>query len=512
MAIWMNLQRSPGVRAVPLAVALALLAGCGDSDLPEHQRDVLAQAAADARPATTTVRPSGGTASGTGTGSGGAVDSGSGTANGDGGQSPPAPSTSDAGPDSGTGPDAGPEPDRGAALPAGTDGDTGGTAPGQAPGENGGGTPDESPDGAASPDPAPVEGSGQDAGAPGNGGGPTDGGGAAGDADAGTEGSANGGANGGADAGPDVGPDAGTDGGTDAEPDVEPDGGADTGTDGAATGGADGNGQAAPPGDLDPDGSKAAGSPVRGLDLADYDLVFEDEFDGGALDAAKWKTAYEYGDLSVDEEQQYYVDALNEPDFGYDPFVVAGGELVITAAETPDGLRSEANGKDWLSGVISTADSFAFERGYAEMRVDLPEGAGLGSVLTLIAREFTGLQPMIFVGRHDGGTPGELEHDYEFTENGERKTARAFTVEDATLSEGFHTVGVSWSESGLIYYVDGEATYRIVDDEGRGNLPAQPLYLVANLAIGGVRRSDPDAATPRPATLVIDRVRVWQPR
>ena len=295
--------------------------------------------------------------------------------------------------------------------------------------------------------------------------------------------------------------------------------GAGTGTDtGTDTGGTASGGDAEPPaqgGSTDGSTSGApttAGGPTEAIDLDDYEIAFNDEFDGTALDPTKWKTAFEYGNAAVEQERQYYVDSLDsDAGLGYDPFTVAGGTLTIRAIETPDEMRADVSGRDWLSGVISTAGGrFEFDSGYAEIRVDLPEGAGLGSMFTLIASDYSAPpRPMVVAMRHDGDAADELMHDYQFTDDGgTRRTPGAWTVSDDSLPDGFHTVGVSWDAEGLVFFVDGEATYRIIGDD----VPAQPLYLVANLAIGGASRSEPDDATPSPAALVIDHVRVWRKR
>ena len=66
---------------------------------------------------------------------------------------------------------------------------------------------------------------------------------------------------------------------------------------------------------------------------AEYELVFEDNFDGDSLDRGKWDTEFLWGPgVVINNEQQYYV---NNNQFGYDPFKVGGGQLSIEAIKTP---------------------------------------------------------------------------------------------------------------------------------------------------------------------------------
>ena len=55
--------------------------------------------------------------------------------------------------------------------------------------------------------------------------------------------------------------------------------------------------------------------------LDEFELVFEDDFDGDTIDETRWNTELVFGDETIiNSEQQYFVDTQDEPDFGYDPF------------------------------------------------------------------------------------------------------------------------------------------------------------------------------------------------
>ncbi len=66
---------------------------------------------------------------------------------------------------------------------------------------------------------------------------------------------------------------------------------------------------------------------------ADYQLVFEENFDGNELDNNKWNREFLWGPgVIINNEEQYYV---NENQFDYNPFEVSGGTLKISAIKTP---------------------------------------------------------------------------------------------------------------------------------------------------------------------------------
>ena len=68
-------------------------------------------------------------------------------------------------------------------------------------------------------------------------------------------------------------------------------------------------------------------------DDADYQLVFEENFDGSELDSNKWNAQFLWGPgVIINNELQYYV---NDNQFDYSPFDVSEGTLKISAIKTP---------------------------------------------------------------------------------------------------------------------------------------------------------------------------------
>ena len=57
------------------------------------------------------------------------------------------------------------------------------------------------------------------------------------------------------------------------------------------------------------------------IDLDGFQLVFNENFDSGEIDASKWNTALPWGpDITVNNEEQYYIDTQNDPEFAFSPF------------------------------------------------------------------------------------------------------------------------------------------------------------------------------------------------
>jgi beta-glucanase (GH16 family) len=245
-----------------------------------------------------------------------------------------------------------------------------------------------------------------------------------------------------------------------------------------------------------------------GVDLTEYELIFSDEFDEQELSALKWSTALPWGsDLIINGELQYYVDIQQNPDMGYNPFSFDGEALVINAIPTPDHLKSSANEQSYLSGAISSADKFDMTFGYIEARMDFPVGAGLWPAFWMLSTEFVDLRPQLFIAEGDGAKSDSVFHNYNYhDEEGNLRSPGQWQVSQETLTEGFHTFGVEWSEEELLFYVDGVPRYRVVGEK----VSKQAMYLIANLAVGGVWTGPPDAQTQFPAQLKIDYIRAYK--
>ena len=255
-------------------------------------------------------------------------------------------------------------------------------------------------------------------------------------------------------------------------------------------------------------GAANSGADNSGVDMTQLELLFSDEFNGTSLDSAKWSTAQQWGpDLIINDELQYYVDVQSNPNFGYNPFSFDGESITISAVETPDALQTVANNQPYLSGVLSSINKFEMIHGYIEARMDFPEGTGLWPAFWMLSADFEDLKPQLFIAEGNGAEPASVFHNYNYHDaNGNLRSPGQWQVTDETLADGFHTLGVSWKSDELLFFIDGVPRYRIIGE----NVPNQAMYLIANLAVGGVWTGSPDSTTTFPAELKIDYIRAYR--
>jgi beta-glucanase (GH16 family) len=242
-------------------------------------------------------------------------------------------------------------------------------------------------------------------------------------------------------------------------------------------------------------------------------VTFADEFDGFSRFAhgqGVWRTWLRGGDggpltertLQGNKELQLYVDPDWRPDgglpIGLDPFAVHDGILDIRAEPAPAAIAARLHGYRYVSGMITTQPSFSQTYGYFEMRAKLPRGKGVWPAFWLLPADLDWppeIDVMESVG--DPATVYVTAHSH---------VGKAQGTAVPISPDGFHTFSVSWDKDQLIWFVDG----REVKREPTPPDMHKPMYMLANVALGGDWAGAPDATTPFPATLRIDYIRAYR--
>ena len=263
--------------------------------------------------------------------------------------------------------------------------------------------------------------------------------------------------------------------------------------------------------------------PPAGLAL---EPSFTETLDGGRIDPARWSTNFgamgkrsdnpAKRSLYGNRERQLYVDR----DFlsaGIDPFSLKRGVLTITARPLPPGVKAKVAAalakqppkiqksalKDvrYSSGLITTAGRFSQAYGYFEMRARWTMGKGVWPAFWLLPAG-GGWPPEIDVIEAHGDKPTTAFQSLH------SKVQKAITRKVAMEGSAaqFHDYGVLWTPKTLDYYIDGRKTASIPTTRDA----TKPMYLLANLAIGGHWPGDPDATTAMPARMEIDHIRAWR--
>jgi beta-glucanase (GH16 family) len=102
-------------------------------------------------------------------------------------------------------------------------------------------------------------------------------------------------------------------------------------------------------------------------------------------------------------------------------------------------------------------------------------------------------------GTSDGGG---VNTSYRATYHDASRGQVGQDVDNADLTNTWHTYAADWEPGSLTFYFDGKAVMKTTSQ-----VSSQPMYLLANLALDG---GDDLSGLPSPAAMQIDWVRVWQ--
>jgi beta-glucanase (GH16 family) len=246
------------------------------------------------------------------------------------------------------------------------------------------------------------------------------------------------------------------------------------------------------------------------LDKSEMRLSFSDEFDtlslwngsGGTWDSNFWWGRPNGSTLTGNGERQWYIDHDYGPTSTVNPFSIDDGVLTITAARAPEAIRDDINNHQYTSGLLTTYESFSQTYGYFEMRADMPDNHGTWPAFWLLPADGS-WPPEIDVVEMRGQNSETIQVSAHSNETGSRTTvSSAVNVSD---TEGFHTYGVLWTEEELVWYIDDVEVFR-TDTPGDMH---EPMYMLANLAVGGVA-GEPADGLATPAEMQIDYIRAYE--
>jgi 2-keto-4-pentenoate hydratase len=217
-------------------------------------------------------------------------------------------------------------------------------------------------------------------------------------------------------------------------------------------------------------------------------VVFEERFDGGALDRKVWNV--EGPDFWVNREEQAYVDSSDTvrllPAGTVDG--AEGGVLELRALHKPGFETPNGRQTDIVSGRIDTRGKFDFTHGRAEARIRMPAAAGVWPAFWLLGNgewpetgeidimEYVGEPDWVGAAVHGPGYSGDTPH-----------LNKLFFPEGTDATE-WHVYGVDWNSERMLFTVDGLPVQRVtrpmVELYGPWRFDT-PKYMILNLAIGG---------------------------
>lgn len=246
---------------------------------------------------------------------------------------------------------------------------------------------------------------------------------------------------------------------------------------------------------------------------AEWELVWQDEFDTGRLDESSWQI--ELMPDPYNEELQYYPDRpANSPGANV---LVEDGVLSIEAR------REDFEHRRYTSARLITKGRREFLYGRFEARMRLPAEAGMWPAFWMLGGDIDEvgwpacgeIDIMEGKGRLPSWTSGALHRGPDPGSN--RITSREYELATGDFHREWHLFAVEWEAERIRWYVD-DVLFQTVE-KPKDVEPAywpfdggRPFFLILNLAVGGwfdQPHMPPDDLEPQ--RLLVDWVRVYRP-
>lgn len=265
------------------------------------------------------------------------------------------------------------------------------------------------------------------------------------------------------------------------------------------------------------------------LNIPGYALVWNDEFEGSAVDSSKWDVNVGINAWYQRASDNRYVEPhwFNEP---FEPWLQVGTINDERQYYTPDNVSVQSgkleikadfetvtnpigyynpNYHRYTSGKLNSADEFQFRFGIVKWRAQLPAGQGMWPALWMLnapnpwywddeidVMEARGSQPTITTSAHHFKVGPDNANSYNY---GNLDTGQ-------NLQQTFNEYGLEWTSSRIHTWINDQTVF--VDEVA---IPQGPMFLIMNAAVGGMFDGVPADNGIFPAYFRIDWVRVWQP-
>lgn len=254
------------------------------------------------------------------------------------------------------------------------------------------------------------------------------------------------------------------------------------------------------------------GLSAQNTDKKEWQLIWQDEFNGKALDETKWNVLIR--ETSKHDELQYYI-----PEEVY----LQDGNLRIRSSKRDYGSQH------YTSGRLDTKDKLAITYGRFEIRGKLPVGKGIWPAYWLYPQNrdwmmeyimqeavengkersipelrpwYTEIDIMEYLG-HEPKVFYATFHYYSF--KGKKMSSSAKYDAPFSFADDYHTYVLEWEPDAIRWYIDGKLIHT-----AKEGVPHTPHFLILNTAVGGTWPGNPDETTVFPQYHDIDYVKVYQ--
>jgi len=223
-----------------------------------------------------------------------------------------------------------------------------------------------------------------------------------------------------------------------------------------------------------------------------WELVFEDDFDGSSLNEHNW-SRIDYVGYNAPDWRKY-----QSRDESLVEFREKDGNSAMTLWGKYGDYTTQTNqtapAKTYACGGVYSLKTFSFQYGYVEVRARFDCVQGVWPAIWMMPTSDS-------IGWPVGGEIDIMEHlNYEgrvyqtihWSQNGVPNQDKSQGVtpgwNDGAEKANWHTYGMEWTEEGITFYVDGKATGSF-KKPNNANWPfdkdGNEFYLIIDQQIGG---------------------------
>ncbi|MDX2020286.1 MAG: family 16 glycosylhydrolase [Deltaproteobacteria bacterium] len=236
----------------------------------------------------------------------------------------------------------------------------------------------------------------------------------------------------------------------------------------------------------------------QGPQNSDLTLTFREECEGNAPDPRWWNTSFIAPDRTTAfRRYDWSGSAVADRNVSFQ-----GGVCSLRIANEP------TDGAKFGSATLDSTNKFEQKYGYFEVRAKVVRGKGLATTVSLA--DATRWPPQVNFVDVVGGDPKTNKFGGWFVPAGANDTTYAGnSVSTVDLAADFHTFGIDWTPTNVVFYLDGAAKGAVPQLASALTMPMR-LQITPHAAIASGEQ--PDDTTVFPAVLQIDWIRVYQHR
>lgn len=258
----------------------------------------------------------------------------------------------------------------------------------------------------------------------------------------------------------------------------------------------------------------------------EWNLIWQDEFDGDAVDSEKW--GYDIGNWLLNESGglESYGWGNNEKQFYTDKNATVADSILTIAAKKEAYTDAVQGSYDYTSARMTTKSHFSTCGGKIEVRARVDGGKSLWPAIWMLPED-TVYGKWAASGEIDimegwGSTPEKVCGTIHFGDTWPNNTylTNDYYFPSGESAVNFHTYSLEWDEKSISWFVDGECYSTQTEWYSAGRTyPApfdQNFYLILNLAVGGNfdgvngTEAEPEIFADGDRVMQIDYVRVYE--